>query len=142
MKKILTALTLTLGLINAINAQQKKLRPTDNFAEFSGAIGSSQGSVALGYVHNWKYGKHARLELGLGLKFTSYFGRNLYFKTAPAKLTSGKSDPTVLFTDDIEEHIDSVLFPQAQINPVLCAGTPELNSEVKNFSYFNLLLIF
>ena len=103
-------------VFSTANAQHKNIRPVDNFVELTGAIGSSQGSGSLGYVYNWKYGKHKRLELGLGLKFTSYFGSNLYFRTAPAKLTSGKTDPTVLFSNDIDQNIDSVLFPKAQSN--------------------------
>jgi len=116
MKQIFMASMLTVFLFNTVNAQHKNVRPVDNFIELTGAIGSSQGSGSLGYVYNWKYGKHKRLELGLGLKFTSYFGSNLYFRTAPAKLTSGKTDPTVLFSDDIDQNIDSVLFPKAQTN--------------------------
>jgi hypothetical protein len=116
MKKILMLSMLTAFVFNAVYAQNKSKRPVDNFAEITGAIGSSQGSGSLAYVYNWKYGKHKRLELGLGLKFTSYFGSNLYFRTAPAKLTSGKTDPTVLFSNDIEQNIDSVLFPKAQSN--------------------------
>ncbi|MBK8608738.1 MAG: hypothetical protein IPL84_01970 [Chitinophagaceae bacterium] len=116
MKQIFLASVLTVILFSTVHAQRKQVRPVDHFAEFTGAIGSSQGSGSLAYVHNWKYGKHKRLELGLGAKFTSYFGSNLYFTTAPAKLTSGKTDPTVLFSDDIEENIDSVLFPKAQSN--------------------------
>jgi len=115
MKQILIASMLAVFLFNEATAQKNK-RPVDNFAELTGAIGSSQGSGSLGYVYNWKYGKHKRLELGLGLKFTSYFGSNLYFRTAPAKLTSGKTDPTVLFRADIDQNIDSVLFPKAQTN--------------------------
>ena len=84
--------------------------------EATAGIGDGQATGALAYVYNWKVGKRKKFELGLGLKFTGYFGSNLYYKTAPAKLTSGKTDPTVLFTDDIDENIDSVLFPKSQIN--------------------------
>jgi hypothetical protein len=116
MKKMLIFLLLSALLADTANAQRKNKRPVDNFVEFTGAFGSSQGSGSLAYVYNWKYGKHKRLELGLGAKFTSYFGNNLYFRTAPAKLTTGKTDPTVLFREDIDQNIDSVLFPKAQSN--------------------------
>lgn len=103
-------------IANIAAAQDKKIRAIDNFAEFTAAVGESQFTGALAYVYNWKVGKRKKWELGFGVRFTSYFGSNLYFKTAPAKLTSGKTDPTVLFAKDIEENIDSVLFPKAQIN--------------------------
>ena len=116
MKKILLPFLAIMLLSNISVAQQKKQRAVDNFIDLTAGIGSSQGSGALSYVYNWKVGKRKKLELGLGARFTSYFGSNLYFTTAPAKLTSGKTDPTVLFSDDIKENIDSVLFPKAQIN--------------------------
>jgi len=116
MKKFLLSLFSFMLIANLVSAQQKKIRAVDNFVEATAGIGDGQATGALAYVYNWKVGKRKKFELGLGLKFTGYFGSNLYYKTAPAKLTSGKTDPTVLFTDDIDENIDSVLFPKSQIN--------------------------
>lgn len=116
MKKIWFTGFLIVLLSNMVNAQQKKTKAVDNFVDITAGIGSSQYTGALSYVYNWKVGKHRRWELGLGGRFTSYFGSNLYFRTAPAKLTSGKTDPTVLFREDIDANIDSVLFPRAQVN--------------------------
>lgn len=116
MKRILFSTLLIVLVTNVVNAQQKIARAVDNFAELTAGIGSSQATGSIAYTYNWKVGKRKKFELGLGGRFTSYFGSNLYFRTAPAKLTSGKTDPTVLFSDDIEENIDSVLFPKAQVN--------------------------
>ncbi|MEO6251899.1 MAG: hypothetical protein ABIO79_01225 [Ferruginibacter sp.] len=116
MNKIILSVLYYLLLSGSVSAQQKKLTAVDNFAEFTAGIGSSQGTGSLAYVYNWKLGKRQKIELGLGARFTSYFGSNLYFRTAPAKLTSGKTGPSVLFADDIDANIDSVLFPKAQIN--------------------------
>ncbi len=116
MKKIWFTGFLIVLLSNMVNAQQKKTKAVDNFVDITAGIGSSQYTGALSYVYNWKVGKRKRWELGLGGRFTSYFGSNLYFRTAPAKLTSGKTDPTVLFREDIDANIDSVLFPRAQVN--------------------------
>lgn len=116
MKKIWFTGFLIVLLSSMVNAQQKKTKAVDNFVDITAGIGSSQYTGALSYVYNWKVGKRKRWELGLGGRFTSYFGSNLYFRTAPAKLTSGKTDPTVLFREDIDANIDSVLFPRAQVN--------------------------
>jgi hypothetical protein len=115
MKRILIPTVFVLVILSA-SAQKNKVRAIDNFAELTGGIGASQATVSLAYVYNWKVGKRKKFELGLGARFTSYFGSDLYFTTAPAKLTSGKTGPAVLFTDDIDANIDSVLFPRAQIN--------------------------
>lgn len=116
MKKVFLITFLFVLASGNVFAQQKKIRAVDNFADLTVGIGSSQFTGALSYVYNWKVGKRKRWELGLGARFTSYFGSNLFFRTAPAKLTSGKTDPTVLFTDDIDANIDSVLFPKTQVN--------------------------
>ncbi len=116
MKKIIFTTFLFVLVSGIAIAQQKKPKAVDNFVDVTAGIGSSQFTGTLSYVYNWKVGKRKRWELGLGARFTSYFGSNLYFRTAPAKLTSGKTDPTVLFREDIDANIDSVLFPRAQVN--------------------------
>jgi hypothetical protein len=104
MKRILIPTVFVLLILSA-SAQKNKVRAIDNFAELTGGIGASQATVSLAYVYNWKVGKRKKFELGLGARFTSYFGSDLYFTTAPAKLTSGKTGPAVLFTDDIDANI-------------------------------------
>ncbi len=116
MKKNLVLIISVIFLSASVTAQKKTKRPVDRFADLTLGIGASQVTGSLSYVHNWKLGKRKKWELGLGVRYSGYFGTNLYYRTAPAKLTSGKTDPTVLFTDDIEENIDSVLFPKSQVN--------------------------
>ena len=116
MKRILISACLTFLLANVLSAQKKQSCSVNQFADITAGFGSSQVSGAVSYVYNWKIGKRKKWEAGFGARFTSYFGSNLYFKTAPAKLTSGKTGPGVLFADDIKPNIDSVLFPKAQVN--------------------------
>lgn len=116
MKQTILCIVVMLLYTVTANAQPDKKRPVSNFADLTIGIGSSQVTGSLGYVYNWKIGKRKKWEIGLGARYTGYFGSNLYFRTAPAKLTSGKTDPTVLFSKDIDENIDSVLFPKSQIN--------------------------
>jgi len=116
MKQIILCIVVMLLCTVTANAQPGKTRAVNNFADLTIGIGSSQVTGSLGYVYNWKIGKRKKWEIGLGARYTGYFGSNLYFRTAPAKLTSGKTDPTVLFSNDIDENIDSVLFPGSQVN--------------------------
>jgi len=116
MKKISFYLLASLVLGIAANAQQKAKPAVNQFADFTLGIGSSQGSAALAYVHNWKLFKKQKWEAGVGVRFTSYFSSDKYYRTAPAKLTSGKSGPAVFFADDIVQNLDSVFFPKAQVN--------------------------
>ncbi len=82
----------------------------------SGSIGSGQGTGAFSYNYNWQLGKKGKFEIGTGARFTSYFGINQYYVTAPAKLTSGQTGPQVLFIENINSNLDSVLFSKAQVN--------------------------
>lgn len=72
--------------------------PSAGYGSFTGAIGSNQGSVSLDYFQLWRLGKSEKIEIGLGGRFTSYFGTAQYFSSAPASLASEakKSDSLLL----------------------------------------------
>lgn len=115
--KIAIITCISLLILNSnIQAQQKEKSGVNQFLDFTTGIGKSEASVALSYVHNWKVFKKQKWEAGLGARFTAYSGSNKYYRTAPAKLTSGKIGPGVFFADDIIQNLDSVLFPKPQVN--------------------------
>lgn len=115
-------ITLLFFLVPALYTQaqqtEKTLRNVNQFTDLTLGAGSSQFTASAAYVRNWKLGKRKRLEAGFGARFTGYFGNNLYYRTAPAILTSGKTGPGVFFADDILPNIDSVLFPRSQVNMI------------------------
>ncbi len=110
------SLIIICGICFITNVNAQKSNGVENSASFTAAFGSSFFSTALGYEHLWKLGKKQKWAIGGGARFTSYFGSNQYYTTAPAQLTSGKTGPGVLFSDDIIENIDSVLFKKSQVN--------------------------
>lgn len=70
---------------------------TINYGSLSGAIGSNLGSVSVDYFHLWKTGKAKKVEIGIGGRFTSYFGTSQYYASAPASLASdGKTSDSLL----------------------------------------------
>lgn len=79
---------------------------TINYADFTGAIGSNQGSVSVDYFHLWKLGKSKKLEVGLGGRLTSYFGSSQYHSSAPASLAADESKS------------DSLLLQSSQVNAI------------------------
>jgi len=113
MKKVTSTIFLFLIVLNFSFAQESK---TINYGSFSAGIGNSQGSLALDYFHNWRLGKKQRFEIGVGARFTSYFGSSQYYETAPAKITTGSSGPGSLFKEIIKENIDSVFIKSVQVN--------------------------
>ncbi|NOT74892.1 MAG: hypothetical protein HOP08_08170 [Cyclobacteriaceae bacterium] len=85
----------------SVLAQNSK---TTNYSDFTGAIGSSQGTVSVDYFHLWKFGRSGKVEVGLGGRFTSYFGTSQYYSSAPADLAGDKRKS------------DSILVQAPQVN--------------------------
>jgi hypothetical protein len=79
------------------------------------AVGSSQGTFTAAYIHNRRFGKKQKFEVGIGGRLTTYFGSNQYYSTAPAEITTGGSGPGVLFKETIVSNIDTFLMASPQI---------------------------
>jgi long-subunit fatty acid transport protein len=75
-----------------------------NYVDFTGAIGSNQGSASIDYFHLWRLGKSKKIEVGFGSRFTSYFGSSQYYSSAPASLAVDESNS------------DSLLLQSPQVN--------------------------
>ena len=100
MKSVGVILSLIL-LTNVATAQTVPTKKTNRFIDLAVTAGSSQGSAAFSYVHNWKIGKKQKWEIGLGGRLTSYFGTKKEYVTAgPARLTRSHSIPFLIFFAD------------------------------------------
>jgi hypothetical protein len=82
----------------------------------SGAVAKTQGSASMAVGRNWEFGKSKRFAVGTGLRFNAYFGKNQFYITAPAKLTSGSTGPLVIFKENIAANIDSFRILSPQVN--------------------------
>lgn len=65
--------------------------------ELGGAFGSSAGSISASGFHNWGLGAKKKFYVGTGVRFTSFFGSNVNFTTAPADLTADDKNVDTLF---------------------------------------------
>jgi hypothetical protein len=97
MKKALLFLSLSILTFGAI-AQ------SGTSVELGGAIGSSVGSISASGFQNWGLGSKKKFYIGTGVRFTSFFGSNVNFTTAPADLTS----------DD--KNVDTLLAPSPGVS--------------------------
>ncbi|MCI0752014.1 MAG: hypothetical protein L0Y35_09260 [Flammeovirgaceae bacterium] len=113
--RLLFSFALSLG---AYAAFSQTLPATSRFVDLDLAVGDAEGSLALSYNYDWGLGKNKKMVVGLGARFTSYFGKNQYYVTAPAKLTSGSTGPGVFFKENIPENMDTFLIKTAQVNAV------------------------
>ncbi len=112
--KFFSKITLLVVIVAFIFVPQAKSQT--KFASASVSIGSNQFSTNFAYSHLWSVTKNKKFKIGTGLHLTNNFASNKYFITAPAKLTSGQSGPAVLFSENIVQNLDSVLFKKSQIN--------------------------
>ena len=85
-------------------------------ADIALAAGSGAFSSAVSVNKLWGFGERGKFKVGLGLRLTSIFAKNLDYRTAPASLTSGKQSFVALFTEDIAANIDTLRLPQSQTN--------------------------
>jgi hypothetical protein len=58
----------------------------NNYAELGGGIGSSVGSINVALHKNWTLGKKDKFVIGTGIRFTSFFGTDVNFTSAPQTL--------------------------------------------------------
>jgi hypothetical protein len=97
-------------------AVSQKKQSISQSASLTFGFASKAFTTAINYQYLWKFGNKQKWGMGAGIRLTNSFGNNQYYTTAPAKLTSGKTGPGVLFADDKPQNIDSVLFKKTQSN--------------------------
>jgi hypothetical protein len=83
--------------LSILHAQKIEDVRIDRYVDFAGTIGKSQGTVSASYVHNWKLWKKKRWEIGYSARWSSYFGANTAFITAPARLARTNTTPFLIF---------------------------------------------
>ncbi|MDI9341654.1 MAG: hypothetical protein QM534_13875 [Sediminibacterium sp.] len=120
MKYSLTTFLLVLSLTTSINAQETSTGKTgykyNNNFDLALSSAGAQSSGALSWVKFHSITKKGRFKLGYGLRFTSQFGKDLNYTTAPAILTSKQTGPQVLFSETFPENIDTLVVPSSQNN--------------------------
>jgi hypothetical protein len=77
---------------------------------FDLAVSASPGqfSTAASWVHMHRLGKKERLQLGYGVRLTSFVGANKFYTTAPAQYTSTRQDIATIFSETIDSNIDTI----------------------------------
>ncbi|MFY0627591.1 MAG: hypothetical protein JXR07_14910 [Reichenbachiella sp.] len=110
-------------------AQESK---TVQYSDVSVAFGSDQLSFSIDYFHLWKLGKKKRIEVGLGGRFTSYFGQSQYHTSAPASLADPiKTDSLFLESPQVNA-INLAINIGYRISPKFDAG---FNIDAIGFSF-------
>lgn len=104
-------------------------------------IGNSEGSIITSFNYDKGLGKKKKFVVGFGGRYTGYLGKNQYYETAPAELTSGSTGPGVLFKENITENMDSFLIATAQVNALNVMVTLGYNVNERLMFRFNIDVI-
>lgn len=138
MKKIGLAVILLLSAVQLLHAQK-----TNSYADLAGTIGSSQGSGAASYVYNWQLGSKGKFEIGIGGRWTSYFGTKKDFITAgPAKYTRSFTVPFIIFfAGQREENFDTLAVQRPLVHSINALVNLGYHFNSKWYAGFNIDLI-
>lgn len=88
----------------------------NNYFDLATSFGKNEFASAIGWSHFHKLGKQQRFAIGYGLRYTGYWGGNKLYRTAPAKWTSTRQDPLTIFSDDVNENLDTLSIISPQVN--------------------------
>jgi hypothetical protein len=104
------------AISNSRQAKVKKGYKYNNDFDLALAANSHQSLEALSWVHYQNITRNKKFKIGYGLRINSQFGKNLNYATAPAKLTSERTDPGVLFSETFYKNIDTLYVRKSQNN--------------------------
>lgn len=102
MKKYIIILFVSIAIQGA--AQGQSITNKEQYINLGAGFGSSQTSISGAYIHNWNLGVKKKFFIGTGVRFTSYFGKDIDFLSAPANLANE------------ENSTDTILSAKPQIN--------------------------
>lgn len=74
------------------NAQDASRKKSEQLADFTLGLGSSQTTFAAGYIKNWNLGKKQRFYIGVGARLSGAFGKGKIFTSAPASFASNTAN--------------------------------------------------
>lgn len=108
--KILLILFLTgCPLLTYAQSSEAKRYRDQHYFDLAVAGAGERFSTALSWSHLHGIGKKKqKLQIGYGLRFTTFVAGNKYYTTAPAEYTSDVQGLGTIFSETIEENIDTI----------------------------------
>ena len=107
---------LNAGILAQDASTEKKGYKYNNNFDVALSANGNQYSGALSWVKFHSITKKKRFKIGYGLRFTGQGGKDLYYATAPAILTSKQTGPQVLFSEIFYENVDTFFVSKSQNN--------------------------
>ena len=135
MNKILT-IVIAIGWMAGITIAEAQ--SPSKLVDLNVGIGNTEGTLAASLNYDVGLGKKKKIVIGIGARFTAYLGKNQYYETAPAELTSGSTGPGVLFKENIVANMDTFLVKTAQVNSLNLMITLGYNITERLMLRFNI----
>src|SRR5688572_2076859 len=133
---------LFVSLVCALNQNAiGQTQTISKFIDLNVGVGDSEGSLVFSLNYDKSLGKGKKIVVGFAGRLTSYLGKNQYYETAPAKLTSGSTGPGVLFKENIKDNMDTFLIKTSQVNSFNVALTLGYNLSERLMLRFNIDVI-
>jgi hypothetical protein len=134
-----TTYFLILAVSGAYNSYTQSIPPAKiTSIDATIGAGSYQGSLSLSCFHTRRLSTSKKFGIGLGVRLTSFLGANVYYVTAPAKLTSDGTSPLVIFKKNNVDNMDSLLIKSPQINALNLAINLEYQVSTRLIAGFNI----
>jgi len=110
----------------------------NQFGEAALGFGPGQFYGALSWSHLYGVGKSKKFNIGYGVRYTGFVGKDQEYITAPAKLTSGEEGPQVMFLETIEANLDTFNIKSPGIHAINLAIYLQYNISKKLHVGFNI----
>lgn len=143
MKKILQiGCMLLVACQSSLHAQVSLLSRINQFADLSGTAGDRQGTTSVAYIYDWRLGLKKRWEIGVGARWTSYFGTKRDFTTAPGRLARSTTIPFVIvFAGQETQNWDTLTVQRPSVNSINLSANFGYAINTKWSAGFNIDLI-
>lgn len=89
---------------------------TENYFEGNVSFAKNKNDINFNWHHFHPLSKNKKLKFGYGVRFTSFFGKNQFYSSAPAQIVKNTSGPAVLFSKKMDANLDSVFVNNPQVN--------------------------
>ncbi len=116
---IIILIHVNVQLINAQDSTKSCNYKFNNNYDLAFSLGEKEILGAISWSHFHGIGnKKQRFKVGYGLRFSSFYGysEGKNYTTAPSKYTSTIQGPTTIFSETIENNIDTITFANPQVN--------------------------
>ncbi len=97
MKNLFLITFLFLFTLGSTAQDAPSLLKNRNYIDVGAGFGSGQTGISTSFLHNWHLGAKKKFFVGTGARFTTQFGNDVYYESAPASLAGEQASVDSIF---------------------------------------------